>query len=512
LRQAVREEQWSLAVELVEHHARSLMVSAPLELLRPAVLQIPLEVAAKSVTVLALRDVWLRVPDHMLLSAARLPTTADALKELGKQDRAVRVVYAGLWLIIALRVRGWFDEARDYADRLLRVLDAVRAVRPTDVAEIYPALHLQAAIARMLVGDHTGALGALREAYLWAADNPHEYIESDAASKTALVYGLLGDHERAEKWLEWHRAAPLRESHLRLHIRSTADAADLLIAVDRLDLARARTAAAQLLTTDGHRDLFRGFFAYAHAQHALVTGTFRDGLDHLRRARALYRDSLGHGAVAGPMLAAAEADLLLALGRGNHAHSLVSGEHAKHPLLQVSRARIALLTGEPKEALRMATDTAWDRRATSRARLEMMLIHAIAANRTEDRRSAVAALKHAIDAARLSGALRAFRTVPRHELDELASDLPEAADLLAEPALAGQPQIFPASVPLITLTPREQQVLERLAGGQARHEIASSLHVSVNTVKVQLRTLYRKLGVDSRPDALARGREYGLLP
>jgi LuxR family maltose regulon positive regulatory protein len=54
-------------------------------------------------------------------------------------------------------------------------------------------------------------------------------------------------------------------------------------------------------------------------------------------------------------------------------------------------------------------------------------------------------------------------------------------------------------------------VLEVLAETGAIDEIAARLYVSRNTVKSQLRTVYRKLGVSSREAALTRAAVLGLL-
>lgn len=61
------------------------------------------------------------------------------------------------------------------------------------------------------------------------------------------------------------------------------------------------------------------------------------------------------------------------------------------------------------------------------------------------------------------------------------------------------------------LTDREQEVLELLARGQTRPQIAESLYVSLNTLKTQLRSIYRKLGAVSRADALQKASSRGLL-
>lgn len=62
------------------------------------------------------------------------------------------------------------------------------------------------------------------------------------------------------------------------------------------------------------------------------------------------------------------------------------------------------------------------------------------------------------------------------------------------------------------LTDRELAVLRRLTGDGSLREIAADLYVSHNTVKTQIRAVYRKLGVATREEAVARARERGLLP
>lgn|GEM_PF-2880048 len=59
---------------------------------------------------------------------------------------------------------------------------------------------------------------------------------------------------------------------------------------------------------------------------------------------------------------------------------------------------------------------------------------------------------------------------------------------------------------LSRLTPRERLVLSRLTEEDTLEEIASSLFVSRNTVKTQVRSVYRKLEISSRTEAAAWAR------
>jgi LuxR family maltose regulon positive regulatory protein len=61
------------------------------------------------------------------------------------------------------------------------------------------------------------------------------------------------------------------------------------------------------------------------------------------------------------------------------------------------------------------------------------------------------------------------------------------------------------------LTGRELAVLAYLPGRMKNLEIAADLFVSVNTIKTQIGSIYRKLGVTERNEAVARAQRLGLL-
>jgi LuxR family maltose regulon positive regulatory protein len=77
----------------------------------------------------------------------------------------------------------------------------------------------------------------------------------------------------------------------------------------------------------------------------------------------------------------------------------------------------------------------------------------------------------------------------------------EAADAFAAGATGGGP----------ALTNAELRVLRFLPSHLSFREIGARLHVSTNTVKTQALSVYRKLDVSSRSEAVARGQVVGLI-
>ena len=78
--------------------------------------------------------------------------------------------------------------------------------------------------------------------------------------------------------------------------------------------------------------------------------------------------------------------------------------------------------------------------------------------------------------------------------------------------IQGKPQeqekIEPAT-PLSELTPREQEILEHIAGGESNKVIARHLGISDGTVKLHVKAILRKLGVHSRVEAAVIAVEHG---
>ncbi|HVL37429.1 MAG TPA: alpha/beta fold hydrolase [Burkholderiales bacterium] len=71
--------------------------------------------------------------------------------------------------------------------------------------------------------------------------------------------------------------------------------------------------------------------------------------------------------------------------------------------------------------------------------------------------------------------------------------------------------LLPASAaPIEGLTPREAEILERIAQGLDNAQIAAHLGMSEKTVRNHITRIFDKLGVENRPQAIVLARERGL--
>jgi len=116
--------------------------------------------------------------------------------------------------------------------------------------------------------------------------------------------------------------------------------------------------------------------------------------------------------------------------------------------------------------------------------------------------------------------------IARSRLERAANDLQRAQRMIAGFPDPGRLPAIAAAVEQDLATARanpgnldmveepsaaELAVLRGLASGLSRREIGERLYISLNTVKTHTRELYRKLGVTSRADAVARAEALGLL-
>jgi len=64
---------------------------------------------------------------------------------------------------------------------------------------------------------------------------------------------------------------------------------------------------------------------------------------------------------------------------------------------------------------------------------------------------------------------------------------------------------------ILDLSRREVEVLQQLAQGYNYAQIGEQLYISKNTVKKHIRSIYQKLHVSSKTQAIKLPRHYGIL-
>ena len=81
----------------------------------------------------------------------------------------------------------------------------------------------------------------------------------------------------------------------------------------------------------------------------------------------------------------------------------------------------------------------------------------------------------------------------------------------ARPSRLEPVQLADEATPAEALTPREKDVLARLAEGLSNKAIAAALDISDQTVKFHVAAIIAKLGATNRTDAVRRGIRRGLV-
>jgi LuxR family maltose regulon positive regulatory protein len=183
---------------------------------------------------------------------------------------------------------------------------------------------------------------------------------------------------------------------------------------------------------------------------------------------------------------------------------------------RIALARLHLLIGDvpAATAIRSASGTA----RHVRERVEGAVLDALLAIATGEEQRALDRIEDALAAAVPWSLRRPFLAEARHlravleERIERGTVAPAfALDLLERMAAPAAARGEAQRARIDPLTERERTVLRYLAGTLTNAEIADELYVSVATIKTHQRSLYKKLGVSGRRDAVRRARHLQLL-
>ncbi|MGW1076778.1 LuxR C-terminal-related transcriptional regulator [Streptomyces sp. NPDC002537] len=204
----------------------------------------------------------------------------------------------------------------------------------------------------------------------------------------------------------------------------------------------------------------------------------------------------------------------LALGRTNDAAALLRRGSAElqHPYGRLAAAHVKLATGTcPSDALALLEPLRNGGQWRSTFKAEAWLLSALAWQQSGRPGMRVRqALRQAASLAHHEGMVRIFQEQAPWCRPLLVACAADTGD--PDGHVTSLLKVLSADVdPGTQLSRREREVVALLVGDLTLIEIAERLCVSVNTVKTQVRSVYRKLGVSKRREAVAEARARGLL-
>lgn len=519
LTHAAASEDWRFLGRLVATHAGPMILTADRAALSRILERIPHE-ELSTTPELALCGALLlfyvgdydAIPERIARVRSLLETRDDG------DPLAVRITLRSLELAVA-RVRG------DMAELVAASSDVLAWLTEVPFAEL-PSVLQYRAIARNNKG--VGLLwgGRLEQAdqFLWAGWTAAracgvQLVEINALGHLALLEFMRGGLQEA-----YEHAVDARDQAERRGWSAALQAVPAHLALALVELERTNIPEAQ-------RALQRGLTAYRSGPEAAQFVVLRFAQirlllarGELAAARSLLRQTRREShrspvaTVLDRWLLLAESEIDLAAGHPEHVRARYPrpGEDGLIPRELVCLARAELALGDPHAAEELLAPLRADPCDTLAA-VEAWIVTALVADAQRQGNRSVEALAWAFELAEREGARRPFLTIGERRLAPLLERhrllVDENAEFVADILAAMQPHgSADERSPLAAeLSERELEVLRYLPTMFNAGEIADQLHVSVNTVKAHLRSIYRKLGATRRREAVGRARGLGIL-
>ncbi len=196
-------------------------------------------------------------------------------------------------------------------------------------------------------------------------------------------------------------------------------------------------------------------------------------------------------------------------------HIRAAAEDSPSPELTVVAGLVDLALGRPARA-EAKVSAVRESSGDHVAAVEAWLVTALAAEHDRDDHRALAALESALTLAEAEDIRQPFFVSGSGRVEALLQHRQRLCrdGRFAETILSRLDTTPGTSAPSpLTRAPtdRERVVLSHMATLETNDEIAASLFVSINTVKAHTRSIYRKLEVSNRREAIKRARTLGLV-
>jgi LuxR family maltose regulon positive regulatory protein len=343
---------------------------------------------------------------------------------------------------------------------------------------------------------HAMATGALR-------------VAAAATELCAVIEACASDVRAAERWLAQADELPEVPAWWRRCTGDLRSVVQALAAMEQLDADAGREAIERDDSSwDG--DLW---FVVLHARCLLaeLEGSPEMAVDVVTHAvgkRGMRVDQEPADRHPPLLLIQDLAALHLAAGRGAAAQQVMQAMPSGVPLGHILQGVLDASDSRPADALRHVASVSEQQRSAAGARLAGLIVAGNALIGLGETDHARGELVRAVTLAAEVGSFFAFRWA----LPAALALIPEALE--RHEALARVERFTQARRPqmeLVRLPERQLMVLQCLVRGLSTPQVARELHVSPNTVKTQIREVYRRLGVHTRVEALARAKQLGIV-
>ncbi|MFJ6835866.1 LuxR C-terminal-related transcriptional regulator [Streptomyces sp. NPDC091209] len=445
-----------------------------------------------------------------------LRRAGENLTDEGADTAALRLSHA-LLRVFTARLTGSAERAEAAAEDMKAAELLLPAERLEQHPEL-PALMLtDLGSAQLWAGRFDEARTSLSAAARVDDGPSTAYPRHESLSRLALIDFLCGRPGRSESHA---RAAVAEAERSGLPPAARTGVAQLVlaaVAVDRDDLPVAQTHLDQATasTTASRDPVATAGLGLLRSRILLAKGHPKEALRVLQELRRPPQGVEPSPWVSG-RAALAMSTAHLALGDPLAALDVLAEEGTSGPEATAVAARARLATGDGETARALLDDIPTELDEGPGIAVRVLLVRAQTADALGDDSTAQRLVARALHLARPE-----HLRLPFVEAGPWLRSFVRRRPVLAQghewlPAMAAVRGTEPAPRPdhalvIEPLSEREQEVLERLSQMMSRDEIAADLHLSVNTVKTHLKSVYRKLAATRRGEAVRRARDLHLL-
>ncbi len=491
---AADEDDWPEVVRLLEAHWSTLISEHPVAV-RDVVESLPPMVLETYPRWAMARDYLQRIVPRPGEQLTRFRGTASPPRPVGFLDQLAQLTSRGA----SARAAGDLDTATESVTKARELLDAASQETRDEMLSALPEVQFEWGMVWEYAGDFDQAIREYVDSFDEALRDQNGMARMVAAGALAWIHALCGRNLQARHWLDQLPEAGGEWWNGRSAVPAIFARTLLLIDGLHFDEARAELAKASLAVSPER-------WPFQKLLTALVTTDPTAAMSILAQidgSAAKVPAAVTENGPIGQYVAIARSILLRVAGQPSDAARALPQPSARP--VTVAEKLVGSLSAS--QLIRAGNDAAAGRllaiaRAdlgTPRISVAGLALTAVTQLRDGDRDAAAATFASALSLADERALFHPLTAIPRTELlqllEESATPLdPDVAERLVAIAIDGSKD------PFVSLTRKERQVLILIVAGTRIQDVATELFVSVNTVKSQLASIYRKTGTNSRDD------------